>query len=328
MKDDPELTTNTTEAEENEKNLESFNEESLIETQEVIIRVRLELTELPYYCYSGKFEKLHKMNSTKAINKDNFRNYGKFRRIKMAEEILFEDTDCTKLFITLENEDELKSLEEDYGIVLYRGKEDVYGVTNVDTGALGIVGSRDDAGITLSTTEISDQDGILLNRAIHIFDVIPEKGDDSDGGVKTRVLLGKIPNEEKYGSIKNKNGLYAENVLVKGSLATQTVSSYSGISSDATTIPLYRGAEGLEVNEKPIFWVASWNEDTLEHFKSHLTNLVNHYHGLEEDNYIFDTKNNRWKTNEEVKSNIAANVDDQTELIEISIGAIFVKNLL
>lgn len=54
--------------------------------------------------------------------------------------------------------------------------------------------------------------------------------------ITPRIVLGKLPNEESiYGYAAGTYGLYAENVLLKGSLVTQTVTSnsvtYSGIST-------------------------------------------------------------------------------------------------
>lgn len=51
-----------------------------------------------------------------------------------------------------------------------------------------------------------------------------------------KIILGKLPNEEQYGYASGTYGLYAENVLLKGSLVTQTntgdnSTTYSGIST-------------------------------------------------------------------------------------------------
>ena len=55
-----------------------------------------------------------------------------------------------------------------------------------------------------------------------------------DFKLATHVILGRIPNEERYGSIKGSYGLYADNALVRGSLISgDYLKTYSGISSDS-----------------------------------------------------------------------------------------------
>lgn len=68
-------------------------------------------------------------------------------------------------------------------------------------------------------------------QSISVFDFNP-----TTQIITPRIILGKLPNEESiYGYAAGTYGLYAENVLLKGSLVTQTVTSnsvtYSGIST-------------------------------------------------------------------------------------------------
>ena len=87
----------------------------------------------------------------------------------------------------------------------------------------------------------NDNVGICINgsldnsfstpQSISVFDFNP-----TTQIITPRIVLGKLPNEESiYGYAAGTYGLYAENVLLKGSLVTQTVTSnsvtYSGIST-------------------------------------------------------------------------------------------------
>lgn len=71
---------------------------------------------------------------------------------------------------------------------------------------------------------------LITPQSISVFDF------DGVNQITPRVILGKLPNEDAYGFAKNTYGLYAENVLLKGSLVTQTniedsSATYSGIST-------------------------------------------------------------------------------------------------
>jgi len=74
---------------------------------------------------------------------------------------------------------------------------------------------------------------------------------DGSGKLTPHIILGKLPNEDIYGFAKNTYGLYAENVILKGSLVTQVdlngASTYSGIST------LYDG-ENSPVSDKYSAW--------------------------------------------------------------------------
>lgn len=86
------------------------------------------------------------------------------------------------------------------------------GVNNIGIGINGSTSSAMIPAQSLSVFELNDKD-----------DLTP------------RIVLGKLPNDkEAYGSIAGTYGLYAENVLLKGALITQTSSAdpvYSGIST-------------------------------------------------------------------------------------------------
>ena len=82
----------------------------------------------------------------------------------------------------------------------------------------------------------SIDDSFGTPQSISVFDF-----DSSTKAVIPRIVLGKLPDEESiYGYAAGTYGLYAENVLLKGSLVTQTDTTgsvtYSGIST------LYSGA--------------------------------------------------------------------------------------
>lgn len=102
-------------------------------------------------------------------------------------------------------------------------------------------------GQTSADKEKNDNVGISINgsidnsfstpQSISVFDFDPETKI-----ITPRIVLGKLPNEEFiYGYAAGTYGLYAENVLLKGSLVTQTDTTgtvtYSGIST------LYTGAD-------------------------------------------------------------------------------------
>jgi hypothetical protein len=45
---------------------------------------------------------------------------------------------------------------------------------------------------------------------------------DGEESLISRIILGKLPDLEVYGNARNSYGLYAENVVLNGSLTTKT----------------------------------------------------------------------------------------------------------
>ena len=76
----------------------------------------------------------------------------------------------------------------------------------------------------------STDSSFLTPQAITVFDF-----NEETKAINPRIILGKLPNIPLYGYAKGTYGLYAENVLLKGSLVTQTGEGaqtvYSGIST-------------------------------------------------------------------------------------------------
>lgn len=93
---------------------------------------------------------------------------------------------------------------------------------------------NDNVGISING---STDNSFSTPQSISVFDFNPETKI-----ITPRIVLGKLPNEESiYGYAAGTYGLYAENVLLKGSLVTQTDTTgtvtYSGIST------LYTGTD-------------------------------------------------------------------------------------
>ena len=118
----------------------------------------------------------------------------------------------------------------------------------------------------------NDNVGICINgsldnsfstpQSISVFDFNP-----TTQIITPRVVLGKLPNEESiYGYAAGTYGLYAENVLLKGSLVTQTDTSesitYSGISTlhsgaDAPTSHRYSNWFGENNTGEILLWAGA-----------------------------------------------------------------------
>lgn len=74
----------------------------------------------------------------------------------------------------------------------------------------------------------STNGSMLTPQSLSVFEL------DSKDNLEPRIVLGKLPNKPKYGSIAGTYGLYAENALLKGALITQTQGTnpvYCGIST-------------------------------------------------------------------------------------------------
>lgn len=74
----------------------------------------------------------------------------------------------------------------------------------------------------------STNGSMLTPQSLSVFEL------DSKDNLEPRIVLGKLPNKPKYGSIAGTYGLYAENALLKGALITQTQGLnpvYCGIST-------------------------------------------------------------------------------------------------
>lgn len=89
---------------------------------------------------------------------------------------------------------------------------------------------QDNVGITING---SIDDSFGPPQSISVFDFDPNRQGTK---IVPKIILGKLPNNEIYGYAAGTYGLYAENVLLKGSLVTQTKTTekgytYSGIST-------------------------------------------------------------------------------------------------
>ena len=86
----------------------------------------------------------------------------------------------------------------------------------------------------------STNGAMLTPQSLSVFEL------DNKDNLIPRIVLGKLPLDKvKYGSIAGTYGLYAENVLLKGALITQTQDLnpvYCGISTQYTTDPPVSGA--------------------------------------------------------------------------------------
>lgn len=127
-------------------------------------------------------------------------------------------------------------------------------------------------GQTSTDKEKNDNVGISINgstdnsfstpQSISVFDFNPDTKI-----ITPRIVLGKLPNEESiYGYAAGTYGLYAENVLLKGSLVTQTDTTgtvtYSGIStlysgSDAPTSQRYEQWFGEGNTGEILLWAGA-----------------------------------------------------------------------
>lgn len=82
--------------------------------------------------------------------------------------------------------------------------------------------------------------GLITPQSISVFEFIEE-----DKRPNSRIILGKLPDSSTYGYARNTYGLYAENVLLKGSLVTETADGvYSGINT------LYKESELIPISSK------------------------------------------------------------------------------
>ncbi len=292
------------------------------EKAELIVDYSVKITTIPYYCYDSNFKNLNNFSSSKEPNSQ---NYGCYRLLNTIETINYEGQPCTKITLYLESEDEAKELEKRLSLAFF--KLDPVQTINEQEERLEFktIDYKFDCGISLSTTEVSDQNGLLLNRAIHIFDVNPLEGNLSTNGIRTRVILGKIPDEQKYGFIKGKNGLYAENAMIVGTIATQNIVRYTGMSSNAIAIQPYDFFNVLEKNQKimPVLWSTALNEnqDTIDKI-----NII--YNELTKNNSEF-YNNNAWYDDNEISlnnSNAVFSKDNNNSNFELQC-AIIVKNI-
>ena len=122
-----------------------------------------------------------------------------------------------KIFVTVTEvnyNDKTLIISKEESVIL----EDLIGLPIVNYGHEGSVG----IGINASTN-----DDTLAPESISVFEF--------DGGknLSTKIILGKIPDQKEiYKSISNSYGLYAENVLLKGSLITmQENGAFCGINT-------------------------------------------------------------------------------------------------
>ena len=114
----------------------------------------------------------------------------------------------------------------------------------------------------------SDNSSVVPSKAISLRGFYFDNGSKSIKGYD-RIILGYIPNNEVYGSIKGQYGLYADNVLVKGKLISKNDNVTSGIDSFSVVttnagifskkrgnIIFWAGAQDDDITRAP-FWVDS-----------------------------------------------------------------------
>lgn len=84
------------------------------------------------------------------------------------------------------------------------------------------LGKTGDVGIGINGSE---SNSLVASQSISVFEFNGEQK-----SLSPKIILGKLPDEEDYGFARNTYGLYAENVILKGSLVTgKDEGSYSGI---------------------------------------------------------------------------------------------------
>ena len=99
--------------------------------------------------------------------------------------------------------------------------ESYIGTPLIDFGKNGAVGIGINA---------SDNASFIPSQSISVFEF-----NSTSKNLENHIILGKLPNDDIYGDIRGTYGLYAENVLLKGSLVTRAQTAegakYSGIST-------------------------------------------------------------------------------------------------
>ena len=83
----------------------------------------------------------------------------------------------------------------------------------------------------------SEDNSFATSNAISIFEF-----DENKRKINPKIILGKVPDENIYGAIKNTYGLYAENALLKGSLITKSQGQEDG--------PIYCGINTVYTESK------------------------------------------------------------------------------
>lgn len=140
--------------------------------------------------------------------------------------------------------------------------------TIVNYGQAGSVG----LGINGSTN-----DGAVPSSSFSVFEWTPELKEENgvttvDAEKNYRVILGKLPADEKYKDFAGKYGLYAENVLLKGALVAETAGTqkvYSGISTaDQDEPPQSSAALFSDSQSEILLWAGAQGTDKEDIEKS------------------------------------------------------------
>lgn len=133
-------------------------------------------------------------------------------------------------------------------------------------------GKKGSIGIGINS---SGADSLVTSNAISVFalDIIEESQI-----IDTKVILGKIPNESKYGMLANTYGLYAENVYLKGAL----ISEYNEMSSGINTKSSIAETDNHFLQRGNIlFWAGavSLDAEDIQNAKFRVDSLGNVYAG-------------------------------------------------
>lgn len=127
---------------------------------------------------------------------------------------------------------EILSVDENSNaIIIYGAANNVqtYPIVNFGHTTIGEDGVTKNRAVGISINGSTDN-SFLTPQSITVFDF-----NEETKAINPRIILGKLPDIPLYGYAKGTYGLYAENVLLKGSLVTQTGEGnqtvYSGIST-------------------------------------------------------------------------------------------------
>lgn len=94
-------------------------------------------------------------------------------------------------------------------------------------------GKKKSIGLGINGAEINVSAGtaIIPQQSFSVFEWTQSNSTTGEGTATAKIILGKLPSGQEYAPFQNTFGLYAENVLLKGSLVTNSSDFYSGIST-------------------------------------------------------------------------------------------------
>lgn len=119
------------------------------------------------------------------------------------------------------------------------------------TGSIGL-------GINGAETNASAGTAIIPQQSFSVFEWTQNEDTTGKGIATAKIILGKLPTGGAYKPFENKFGLYAENVLLKGSLVTNSSNSYSGISTLVTGGDAPKSsAVYFKDNSEILFWAGA-----------------------------------------------------------------------